>query len=203
MLSNHVGTTNSFDSAELYFNVQFHSHDLHIVGHRCCARKTATQPRADLKRSKRYILRTAKKPGKSDFDGYGDVNVVSNSNRNGSRERKSKKKKRSKKSLRYLAEYQKKSGEKMSLPDRLDARRFDEKMKMSEASQTINDTKSTVVMEFSTVQKVVQIVDNDSDVNSIRPPFKDIVIQKDTTDRKRDYNVEHNFESNLTAAENP
>lgn len=76
-------------------------------------------------------------------------------------------------------------------------------MKMSEASQTINDTKSTVVMEFSTVQKVVQIVDNDSDVNSIRPPFKDIVIQKDTTDRKRDYNVEHNFEGNLTAAENP
>lgn len=31
MLSNHVGTTNSFDSAELHFNVQFHSHDLHIV----------------------------------------------------------------------------------------------------------------------------------------------------------------------------
>lgn len=87
--------------------------------------------------------------------------------------------------------------------NRLNPRRFDEKTKMSEASQTINDTKSTVVMEFSTVQKVVQIVDNDSDVNSIRPPFKDIVIQKDTTDRKRDYNVEHNFESNLTAAENP
>ncbi|KMR02520.1 histidine kinase [Lasius niger] len=180
MLSNHVGTTNSFDRAELHFNVQFHSHNLHIVGHRCCARKTATQPRADLKRSKRYILRTAKKPGKSDFDGYGDVNVVSNSNRNGSRERKN-----------------------LHFRDRLDARRFDEKTKMSEASQTINDTKSTVVMEFSTVQKVVQIVDNDSDVNSIRPPFKDIVIQKDTTDRKRDYNVEHNFESNLTAAENP
>lgn len=72
---------------------------------------------------------------------------------------------------------------------------------MSEASQTINDTKSTVVMEFSTVQKVVQIVD-DSDVNSKRPPFKDI-IQKDTTDRKRDYNVEQNFESNLAAPENP
>lgn len=73
---------------------------------------------------------------------------------------------------------------------------------MSEASQTLNDTKSTVVMEFSTVQKVVQIVD-DSDVNSTRPPFKDIVIQKDTIDRKRDYNVEQNFENNLAAAENP
>jgi len=52
-------------------------------------------------------------------------------------------------------------------------------MKMSEASQTINDTKSTIVMEFSTVQKVVQIVDNDLDINSVRTPFKEIVIQKD------------------------
>jgi len=73
--------------------------------------------------------------------------------------------------------------------NRLEAKSLDEKTKMSEASQTINDTKSTIVMEFSTVQKVVQIVD-DSDVNSTRPPFKDIVIQKDATDKKRDYNVE-------------
>ncbi|XP_070155709.1 uncharacterized protein [Polyergus mexicanus] len=165
-------------------------------GHRCCARKTACQSRADLKRSKSYILRTAKKSEKSDFSGNGDVNVVSNSNRNGSRERRNKngQKKKSKKSLRYLAEYQKKSEGKMPLP--LKTKKLDEKTKMSEASQTLNDTKSTVVMEFSTVQKVVQIVD-DSDVNPMRPPFKDIVIQKDTMDRKRDCNVEQNFESNL------
>lgn len=84
-------------------------------GHRCCARKTAPQSRADLKRSKSYMLRTVKKSEKS--NGNGDVNVVRNSNRNGVRERRSKKcqKKRSKKSLRY-AEYQKKNEEEMSLP---------------------------------------------------------------------------------------
>lgn len=82
------------------------------------------------------------------------------------------------------------------------ARKSDDKTNMSEASQTINDTKSTVVMEFSAVQKVVQIVD-DSDVNSTRPSLMDIIIQKNTTDKKRDYHVEQKFESNLAIAENP
>lgn len=31
MLVDHVGTTDSFDGAELHFHVQFHSHDLRIV----------------------------------------------------------------------------------------------------------------------------------------------------------------------------
>lgn len=72
---------------------------------------------------------------------------------------------------------------------------------MSEASQTINDTKSTVVMEFSTVQKVVQIVDADSDVNSTRVPFKEIVIQKDAANKKRDHIVEQNFEATVAATD--
>ncbi|KAL6445565.1 hypothetical protein ACFW04_000837 [Cataglyphis niger] len=172
-------------------------------GHRCCARESARQSRADLKRSKSYSLRTTRKLGKSNFNGNGDVNIVSNSNKNGGRESKKKNdQKKKSKSLRYLAEYQKKGGRKMPLPNRLKAGTLNEKTKMSEASQTLNDTKSTVVMEFSTVQKIMQIVD-DSDVNSTRPPFKDIVIQKDTIDGKRDYHVEQNFESNLAAAENP
>lgn len=79
--------------------------------------------------------------------------------------------------------------------------KVNEKAKMSEASQTINDTKSTVVMEFSTVQKVVQIVDADSEINSTRAPFKEIVVQKDTADKKRDYNVEQNFKATVAATE--
>lgn len=74
------------------------------------------------------------------------------------------------------------------------------KSRRSEASQTVNDTKSTVVMEFSTVQKVVQIVD--SDVNSTRGPFQEIVIPKNTTDKKYDYNVEQNFATNVADVEN-
>jgi len=89
----------------------------------------------------------------------------------------------------------------MHFRDELEIKKFDEKAKMSEASQTINDTKSTVVMEFSTVQKVVQIVDNDSDINSVRAPFKEIVIQKDMTDKKRDYNIEQNFEANVATTD--
>lgn len=85
----------------------------------------------------------------------------------------------------------------MHFRDGLEVRKFDEKGKMSEASQTINDTKSTVVMELSTVQKIVQIVDNNPHINSA--PVKEIVIQKDTADKKRDYNVEQNFKANIAA----
>lgn len=52
-------------------------------------------------------------------------------------------------------------------------------------------------MEFSTVQKVVQIVDNDSETAPPRISFKDIVIQqKDTAVKKRDRNAEQTFVSN-------
>ncbi|XP_067209493.1 uncharacterized protein [Linepithema humile] len=159
----------------------------------CCSKRNATQ-----QKSKTYTFRPAKKSGKSKFDST-DVNVV---NKNDSHEHKTKrcKKKRSKKSVKYLAEDQEKSGENISLP--LEAKKLEEKRKMSEASQTINDTKSTVVMEFSTVQKVVQIVDNDSDINSARIPLKDIVVKKDTANKKRDYNIEQNFGTNIATAEN-
>lgn len=45
-------------------------------------------------------------------------------------------------------------------------------------------------MEFSTVQKLVQIVDNEPDVNSAKVPFKDIVVRKDKAEKERDLNVE-------------
>lgn len=52
-------------------------------------------------------------------------------------------------------------------------------------------------MEFSTVQKIVQIVDADADINSTRAPLKEVVIQKD---KKRDHVVEQNFELRNTVA---
>jgi len=66
---------------------------------------------------------------------------------------------------------------------------------MSEASQTMNDAKSTVVMEFSTVQKVVQLVD-DSEINPSRIAFKEVIL-KDTKGAKReDHKTEQIFQSN-------
>ncbi|KAL0129676.1 hypothetical protein PUN28_001739 [Cardiocondyla obscurior] len=49
--------------------------------------------------------------------------------------------------------------------DKMRVIKFDDKARLSKASQTINDIKSTIVMEFTTVQKVVQIVDVDSNIN--------------------------------------
>lgn len=84
----------------------------------------------------------------------------------------------------------------MHFRDELETRKkFDEKAKMSEGSQAVNDTKSMIIIEFSTVQKVVQIADNDPDIHSARAPFKEIIIQKDTADKKRDYDVEQNLEA--------
>lgn len=74
---------------------------------------------------------------------------------------------------------------------------------MSEASQTANDAKSTVVMEFSTVQKIVQIVDNnDCDINPVRPSFKDTVVQRDTADKRYNYNAKRNSATDVPTAEN-
>ncbi|KYN23351.1 hypothetical protein ALC57_04225 [Trachymyrmex cornetzi] len=164
-------------------------------GQRCCPRKTTTQQKFDSRRSKNYTLQTAKKSKKSDFDGY--VKIVSKSGKNGSKHRS----KRSQKNRSKDLGYQKRSKQKTLFTGGLEVRKSDEKAKISEASQTINDTKSTVVMEFSTVQKVVQIVDNDLDINTLRTPFKEIAIQKDTSDKKRDYNVEQNFEANVATTD--
>jgi len=75
------------------------------------------------------------------------------------------------------------------------AKHFETKAQMSEASQTVNDTKSTVVMEFSTVQKVVQVVDNDSEVNPPRIAFKEVIL-KDMTGKKNNHKTEQIFTSN-------
>ncbi|XP_014469501.1 PREDICTED: uncharacterized protein LOC106741738 [Dinoponera quadriceps] len=169
--------------------------------HHRCPRKKAARQKSDLKRSKsKYTLRTAKKPGQSNAD----INAVNKTNVKIPRERKCQgcQKKRSKKSLEYLTTYERKNGKETSSLNGPNATNFEKNTRTSEASQTVNDAKSTVVMEFSTVQKVVQIVDNDSDVNPARAPFKEIVIQKDTTDKKYDYNVEQNFATDVTTPEN-
>ncbi|XP_036143957.1 uncharacterized protein LOC114254869 [Monomorium pharaonis] len=140
-------------------------------GQRCCPRNNTQQKFS--KKLKNYTLQTTKKPGKLDFDSH--ANIVSKSDANVSREYKNKrcqKRKRSKKDLKY----QNRSGENISFPNELKAKKFNEKDKTSEASQTINNTKSTIVMELSTVQKIMQIVDNNPHINTTQASFKEIVI---------------------------
>lgn len=61
---------------------------------------------------------------------------------------------------------------------------FEDKTKMSEASQTTNDTKSAVVMEYSTVQKIVQILDNDNDLVATKMVIKDLNNRQNIEEKK-------------------
>lgn len=50
---------------------------------------------------------------------------------------------------------------------------LEEKAKMSEASQTA-EARSAVVMEYSTVQKIVQILDNEEDILATKMAMKEL-----------------------------
>ncbi|RLU26092.1 hypothetical protein DMN91_002255 [Ooceraea biroi] len=163
--------------------------------HRCCAKVDVTQQKSGSKRSKSYTFGAVKKSRKPKINGHVEIKSVNDSPKQ--KDERSPKR-RSKKKLPYLAEYQKRREEKMlTSSGGLEARRLEEKTKLSEASQTVNDTKSTIVMEFSTVQKVVQIVDNDSEINPPRVSLKDVISRKNTAKNKKcNDNVEQSFVTN-------
>lgn len=81
-------------------------------GHRCCPRKKTTTQK--LKKSRSYILQTAKKPRKLNFDD--NANVVSKSGTNGNHEYRSKRYLNKKSNNKKDLEHRKKSGEKISFP---------------------------------------------------------------------------------------
>lgn len=61
---------------------------------------------------------------------------------------------------------------------------LEERARMSEASQTTNDPKSAVVMEYSTVQKIVQILDNDADLIATKMAMKDLNAKQNIEEKK-------------------
>ena len=71
---------------------------------------------------------------------------------------------------------------------------FENRTRMSEASQTANaDPKSAVVMEYSTVQKIVQIIDNDTDIAATKMAMRDVSGRQNAEERK-DSMIESQFE---------
>ena len=71
---------------------------------------------------------------------------------------------------------------------------LENRTRMSEASQTANaDPKSAVVMEYSTVQKIVQIVDNDTDLAATKMVLRDVNARQNAEERK-DSMIESQFE---------
>ncbi|KAL2712527.1 hypothetical protein V1478_018050 [Vespula squamosa] len=83
--------------------------------------------------------------------------------------------------LRYLSDYKKHKNAARMYPFTESSMKNKNpaiKKQISEASHTTNDTKSTVVMEFSTVQKIVQLVDNNGDISMAKVtviPARDII----------------------------
>ncbi|XP_076630608.1 uncharacterized protein LOC143346420 [Colletes latitarsis] len=78
---------------------------------------------------------------------------------------------------------------------------LEERTRMSEASQTANERKSAVVMEYSTVQKIVQILDNDSDLTATKLAIRDFNAKQTVEEKKPDAKVnEQNSEAVVVLA---
>ncbi|XP_033341349.2 uncharacterized protein LOC117229183 [Megalopta genalis] len=69
-------------------------------------------------------------------------------------------------------------------------RMSEETAKMSEASQTGTEAKSAVVMEYSTVQKIVQILDDTSDLDATRIAIRDFNARHNPERKIQELNIE-------------
>ncbi|XP_015175808.1 PREDICTED: uncharacterized protein LOC107066067 [Polistes dominula] len=161
--------------------------------HRCCARTFSSRQtsRSHVRKSKSCSsCHNSKKilPQVKLDDSHDDKNHVFGNSRsfmNNEEQQQYKRKDmiepKPKSKLRYLSEYKKRNCKKMS-PTSVSTRNKDPtivRRKISKISQTTDDTnKSTVVMEFSTIQKIVQLVDNNGEVSTAKVtviPAQDII----------------------------
>ncbi|KAI4504004.1 hypothetical protein M0802_000475 [Mischocyttarus mexicanus] len=153
--------------------------------HRCCARTIPSRQtsRSHMRKSKScsscHVSKKMLQP-KVDDTNYVFGNSRSPTNIDEQYKRKDSNERKPKSKLRYLSEYKKRNGKKTSaLTESMRNKDPTIGRKMSKISQTTNDTnKSTVVMEFSTVQKIVQLVDNNGEISTARVtviPAHDII----------------------------
>lgn len=66
---------------------------------------------------------------------------------------------------------------------------------MSEASQTGKEPKSAVVMEYSTVQKIVQILDDDTDLTATKFAIRDLNPKEYVGEKKMNSGTEAKLET--------
>nr|XP_034179969.1 uncharacterized protein LOC117604213 [Osmia lignaria] len=161
--------------------------------HRCCFKKDSM--RHDLSRMKTTCPgRSSKKNGNGRQDSTVNGSDRQDSIVNGSdrrsnstiyRDSKSSKrnsKQKSKSNMKYLLQERISSGEEVS--SIYGSRDLEEKTRMSEASQTANEARSAVVMEYSTVQKIVQILDNDVNLSATRMAIREMNPKHHTDEKK-------------------
>ncbi|XP_017752774.1 PREDICTED: uncharacterized protein LOC108545587 [Eufriesea mexicana] len=139
----------------------------------------------------------SKKPVHSKQDNLGNPVSRSKSNSTVNRENRNKKNPRQKSRSTMKNQLQNKapSDEGLSLTEIIGNEELEDKMRMSEASQTTNDTKSAVVMEYSTVQKIVQILD-DTDLVATKMVMKDLN-NKQNLEEKKEPMIELQFEPQI------
>ncbi|XP_076166226.1 uncharacterized protein LOC143146101 [Ptiloglossa arizonensis] len=167
--------------------------------HRCCFKKdTNSQPTRDSPTKMKYssTCKATKKPPGHTRDEDGGCGALkqtvnsgprsleriksssmerSKSNSVISRENKNKRTSKLKtKSNSNLKQASMVSEEQMTSLETIGTWDLENKIRASEASQTFNDGKSAVVMEYSTVQKIVQIIDNDTDLAATKLVIKDL-----------------------------
>ncbi|CAL7938015.1 unnamed protein product [Xylocopa violacea] len=163
--------------------------------HRCCFKKDSRQQSARYNLSKSRNSNSVKKTGNSKLDNHTSSVDRSKSNSTVNRENRKKRTSRHKSSsnAKYLSQSKTPSDDRLSSMETIGNWDLEDKSRMSEASQTANEAKPAVVMEYSTVQKIVQILDNDTDLAATKLAIKDLNA-KQNVDEKKDYIVESQFE---------
>ncbi|KAG7190771.1 hypothetical protein KM043_006842 [Ampulex compressa] len=172
-----------------------------------CFKKTPSSQvsKNNVKASKsNCICRAVRKGGKSRVE---DVSIVgtykSNTTANQEQKKKIGRKQKSRTNLKYLSQY-KNQRDNVASRDKKSMRDMDQATKTSEASQTANDTKPAVLMEYSTVQKVVQLVDNDSDLATAQMAINNLVAKKNVENRKTNLAIKYKSEEDTNEnIENP
>ncbi|XP_076677573.1 uncharacterized protein LOC143373851 [Andrena cerasifolii] len=161
--------------------------------HRCCYKKDPGQQAARHALSKLKSSHASKDPKKacsSKQDNPGNGVDRSKSNSTVNRDSKSRRRQKRSSSIKYPVQTESPSEEHENSMDIAGEWQLEERTRMSEASQTGNDVRPAVVMEYSTVQKIVQILDDDADLLTTRMAIKDRQAKQHAEEKKADLDAE-------------
>ncbi|CAD1475775.1 unnamed protein product, partial [Heterotrigona itama] len=185
--------------------------------HRCCFKKDPLSTRYNLSKSKSNNNNNNSSKKTVHLRQDNGANLVARRKSNSTMNREGKSRRSSKQKSRSGARHQSRSktpsderlssifsknfprnlkanNERAHFRDAMESWELEDRTRMSEASQTANaDPKSAVVMEYSTVQKIVQILDNDTDICATKMVMRDLSGRQNAEERKASM-IESQFE---------
>ncbi|XP_076650280.1 uncharacterized protein LOC143357644 [Halictus rubicundus] len=179
--------------------------------HRCCFRRDPASQAAKhtLSKLKSAYAKVSKKSEKAKPEnGSENGSVNGNGNRNGNnreksnstvhrdgKSRRNSKMKAKSKQILTISSFRSETLESWDAEDngRMsedNGRMSEDTTRMSEASQTGNEAKSAVVMEYSTVQKIVQILDDNTDLNATKMAIRNFNAKHNPDRKMQDFTIE-------------